>query len=268
MTPDGDVGNDELYGQSGNDTLDGGEGDDTLGGDEGDDSLNGGVGNDRLYGQSGNDTLDGGEGDDTLVSGLGDDTLDGGEGDDTLWGDEGDDSLNGGVGNDRLYGQSGNNTLDGGEGDDTLWGDEGDDTFVYQSGSDTINGGSGEDRIVFNLTVAEFKKDLKIEGQYDGNISITANLGNDVLKIENVEHYAFKDTQLNKFEVILALEENSYLKDYYLKPLTDKTLILEDFSTNNFSPSSYSLYSDSENLLFSSNSCARYRRKFRRSLYI
>ena len=264
----GGVGNDTIFGNSSDDTLDGGEGDDTLWGDEGDDSLNGGVGNDRLYGQSGNNTLDGGEGDDTLWGDEGDDslnggvgndrlygqsgndTLDGGVGNDTLIGGDGDDTLDGDVGNDELYGQSGNDTLDGGEGDDTLWGDEGDDTFVYQSGSDTINGGSGEDRIVFNLTVAEFKKDLKIEGQYDGNLSITANLGNDVLKIENVEHYAFKDTQLNKFEVILALEENSYLKDYYLKPLTDKTLILEDFSTNNFSPSSYSLYSDSEKLIY------------------
>ena len=209
------------------------------------------AGNDRIAGGSGgSNKLYGGVGDDTIWGNSGDDTLDGGEGDDTLYGSGGKDVLTGGDGADYLNGGDGDDTLDGGEGDDTLSGGDGDDTFVYQSGSDTIDGGSGEDRLVLSLTVAEFKKDLKIDGQYDGSLSITANLGNDVLKIEDVEHYVFKDTQLNKFELILALEENSYLKDYYLKPLTDKVLILEDFSTKNFSPSSYALSRGSEIFIY------------------
>lgn len=74
------------------------------------DNLYGSWADESIAGQGGNDYLDGFGGDDSLIGGYGDDTLVGGDGSDTLVGGEGNDRLEGGAGNDTYeFGLGGGN---------------------------------------------------------------------------------------------------------------------------------------------------------------
>ena len=74
------------------------EGDDTIRGGDGNDLINGEIGDDQLFGDDGDDTIKGSAGFDLLSGGIGDDVLDGGDDSDTLIGGLGSDTLTGGDG--------------------------------------------------------------------------------------------------------------------------------------------------------------------------
>jgi len=274
----GEDGDDTLYGRGGDDTLTGGDGADYLSGGDGDDTLDGGVGDDKLYGGEGNDTLDGGEGNDYFYDYSGNDTLYGRGGDDRImtyggsnalvyggsgndlinttatsyystngtliaYGEEGDDriaggsggsnKIYGGVGDDTLWGNDGDDTLDGGEGDDTLYGGAGDDKFYYTNGSDEISGGEGEDSLTLNVAISELTN-----FEYNG-LNVSFNINEDKVVTKSIEYYYFGAQKYTFWELLIASQENSYLENYYLKTVQEKKEILERFSQDNFSPSSY-----------------------------
>ena len=162
-------GDDILYGDLGNDRLFGGAGHDILFGGLGNDLLDGGDGNDTLVGVIGNDDLRGGAGNDRLIGGIGENKLDGGTGDDHVTGSIGRDMLVGGDGNDRLEGGAGNDLLDGGKGVDKLYGESGDDRLTFRAAEnggttrDHYNGGSGIDRLIVELTTAEYTAAVRAE---------------------------------------------------------------------------------------------------------
>ena len=257
----GEDGNDTLYGRGGDDTLDGGEGDDDLYGGEGDDTLDGGEGNDLLYDRSGNDTLYGRGGDDRIMTYGGSNALVyGGNGNDLInttaiskygtvkgtliaYGEEGNDrirggsggsnKLYGGEGDDTLWGNDGDDTLDGGEGDDDLYGGAGDDKFYYTNGSDEISGGEGEDSLTLNVAISELTN-----FEYNG-LNVSFNINEDKVVTKSIENYYFGAQKYTFWELLIASQENSYLENYYLKAVQEKKEILERFSQDNFSPSSY-----------------------------
>lgn len=115
---------DELNGNGGSDTIDGDLGDDEISGESEADILVGGVGFDTIYGGLGDDQITGDDGDDFLYGGGDDDTIDGGIGVDIIRGDAGEDTL---------CGDDGSDDIQGGDDADTLWGGGG--------GSDVGNGG-------------------------------------------------------------------------------------------------------------------------------
>jgi Ca2+-binding RTX toxin-like protein len=254
----GGLGNDSLYGQEGDDTLDGGEGDDRLYGGAGINILTGGKGSDYfgtsgghsvVYAGNGNDFINSTEdsrystsgsleaygelGDDKIQGANGDDTLDGGEGDDTLYGSGGKDVLTGGDGADYLSGEDGDDTLDGGEGDDRLYGGEGNDKLYYSNGSDEISGGEGEDSLTLNVAISELTN-----FEYNG-LNVSFNINEDKVVTKSIENYYFGAQKYTFWELLIASQENSYLENYYLKTVQEKKEILERFSQDNFSPSSY-----------------------------
>ncbi len=262
-TLDGGSGEDNLYGQSGDDTLDGGAGDDYISAGTGSDLIYGREGNDEIYTAGSDATVYGGDGDDlinttetsyyttstgTLIAygelgndrirggGSGSNQLYGGAGDDYLRGHDWNDTLDGGAGDDDLYGGTGDDTLDGGAGDDSLYGNGGDDLLVYASGNDVLDGGSGSDTVEFSFTFREFLSELNIEGKYNGTISLTASVNEFIIKIDNIENFKFSDGSKNSYDIIYSGEKNSYLKDYYLKPVSEKSTILEEFSNKYFTP--------------------------------
>lgn len=78
-----------------------------------------------------------------------------------LYGSTGADTMTGGSGNDRLFGGAGSDVLDGGDGSDDLKGGSGDDILIYNlaangAATDVYTGGSGIDRIVLQLSQAEW----------------------------------------------------------------------------------------------------------------
>jgi VCBS repeat-containing protein len=105
-------------------------------------TINGTGGSDLVFGLGGNDIINAGAGNDWVFAGSGSDIVFGGDGNDILFGDSGNDTLNGGRGSDYV---------DGGTGNDTL-------TFnvADAGGFDIYNGGSGVDRVVFEMTAAQW----------------------------------------------------------------------------------------------------------------
>ncbi len=195
---------DRLTGDAVANVIDGGAGNDTIRGEGGNDTLTGGAGDDDIIGHAGADDIDGGSGDDTLEGDNGDDTLKGGAGNDLIQGDHDNDWLEGGDGDDQLQGGNDDDTLSGDAGDDTVFGDSGDDAILWSSlhGNDVINGGADDDTLTLQTTTAFAKAlpvSLPIRLTASGNtlsISLpilpTADLGNEVLTVTNVETIVFE----------------------------------------------------------------------------
>ena len=194
---------DELTGDTAHNFIDGGLGDDLIRGGDGNDILVGKSGNDDIRGQSGVDQIDGGAGDDTIQGDNDNDTLLGGTGNDIVQGDHGDDWLEGGDGDDRLQGGNDHDNLRGDAGNDSVFGDSGDDSIFWtsQDGNDDINGGGDSDTLTVQTTTAFAKaipNSQPIRLAASGNtltitlpIIPTANLGDEVLTVTNVETLVF-----------------------------------------------------------------------------
>ena len=131
-------------------------------------------------------SVDAGDGDDN-VDGRGlvsNSTLvvEGGRGADTITGSTGADTLDGGAGDDRI---------DGGVAADLMRGGAGADTLVWNpgGGSDTVDGGTGQDTVVFNGS--NIGEEIGLTAGLDGHATLTRNVANIVMDVNNVEHVSF-----------------------------------------------------------------------------
>jgi Ca2+-binding RTX toxin-like protein len=155
--------NNRITGNSAANSLSGLDGNDGLDGGDGDDTLLGGAGNDGLYPGSGNNVLDGGTGDDfyNLVGG-GTNTINDAGGVDSIFTDQRQLTLPSGIENaeirEPLQAGTGNAVLTGnglandltytGLDDARIDGLGGNDTILGDEGDDTLNGGDGNDFII------------------------------------------------------------------------------------------------------------------------
>lgn len=234
--------NDELTGDIRNNFIDGGLGDDLIRGGDGNDILVGKSGNDDIRGQSGVDQIDGGAGDDTIQGDNDNDTLLGGTGNDIVQGDHGDDWLEGGDGDDRLQGGNDHDNLRGDAGNDSVFGDSGDDSIFWtsQDGNDEINGGADSDTLTVQTTTAFAKaipNSQPIRLAASGNtltitlpVIPTANLGDEVLTVTNVETLVFAPLPSQETSALVGT-----MPDVIIDGLPDvvSTLIWTGDDTNN-----------------------------------
>jgi Ca2+-binding RTX toxin-like protein/LysM repeat protein len=186
----GNIGNDNLIGDSHANWLAGGQGSDTFNAGAGDDvliidaadlqeNIHAGDGFDMLQvvgsegvtinlAQAEVEVAVGGTGDDVFIgggrssvfvqSGDGNDIIIGGAANDALSGQNGNDMIDGGAGNDVIRGGRGQDMLMGGAGDDIIEGGVDDDQISGGTGNDVLKGGQGDDAIDGGdgIDIAEF----------------------------------------------------------------------------------------------------------------
>jgi Ca2+-binding RTX toxin-like protein len=154
-------------GQGGDDTLYGGDGDDELVGGANNDVLNGGIGADDLNGGSGIDRADYITSAYAVTVNLntGVDEDDEAEGDtltsiENVTGSTHSDLITGDTAANLLQGLSGHDVLTGGGGADTIEGGELDDILTGGEGADVLDGGSGTDLASYLVSTAGVTVDL------------------------------------------------------------------------------------------------------------
>jgi VCBS repeat-containing protein len=143
-----------------------------------------------IIGNNSNNTINGTSGSDLILGNGGNDIINAGAGHDWVFAGSGNDIVNGGDGNDVLFGETGNDTLNGGRGSDYVFGNSGNDTLIFNAadvgGFDIYDGGCGIDRIVFELTAAQW-----------ANVAIKADILTLLTRISSGNTYPFVLSSLN-----------------------------------------------------------------------